>query len=390
MSIAQRSLFVTALLAFMCVLSGTLLIPAVRPFMAWASPGNESAAHAFMSVNMLGGALAVPFALRMAKRFRSPARFVAALALVDGLLLCALALGLPLGALLAVRLVQGACNVAALSVLLGAAPAGGQAQRGAHYGAYGAAMMLAVAAGAPLGTLCLSLGPSAPLLFGALLQLAVAGVAPLLPLEQVPNAARSWRSVALLPLAWVFVERFAIGAFVVTFSFHAQHCLGVSDANIGLLLTVFLVPFCVAVYPAGMLTDRYGSRSLASFGLLIYGTAFVALAGASRLQLSPLMAVLGLSSAAVFAAAMREAGASRDVAGRVAAMSALNAVGGLGMLFGTAFAGIASAVLRAQGGTAHTAHQLAFGSGGAAALGVAALTLAVATTAPNVTRSVRS
>jgi len=380
----------TALLAFMCVLSGTLLIPAVRPFMAWAAPGNESAAHAFMALNMLGAVLAAPIVVRLTSKVRSPARLIAGLALADGVLLALLTCGLPLNLMLAIRTVQGALNVGALSVLLGAAPTGEQAGRGSRYGLLGAAMMLGVAAGAPLGALCLTLGARAPVLAGALLLLAVAAVVPRVAIERVAPSPSSWRNVPFLPMAWVFAERFAIGLFVVTFSFHARECLGISDRRVGLLLTAFLLPFGGAVYPAGMLTDRWGAAKVAVLGLFAYGAAFLALPSASELQLLPLMLLLGLSSAAVFAAAMREAAKGANVAARIAAMSGLSSAGSLGMLLGTALAGIASAAFRAHGQPAPAAHSLIFVVGGVAQLAVATSTFALATFAPRLARSIRS
>jgi MFS family permease len=390
MSIATRSLFMTALLAFMCVLSGTLLIPAVRPFMAWAAPGNESAAHAFMALNMLGAVLAAPVILKLTSKVSSPARLIAFLALADGLLLGSLTFGLPLHVLLVIRALQGAVNVGALSVLLGTAPTGEGAGRGSRYGVLGAAMTLGVAAGAPLGTLCLTFGARGPVFAGALLLFAVAALVPQLAIERVVPVPGTWRSVPVSPMAWVFAERFAIGLFVVTFSFHARACLDLPDSRIGLLLTAFLVPFALCVYPAGVLTDRWGSRLVAMLGLVAYGGAFLALPAVSARGMLALMLLLGWSSAAVFAAAMREAAKGASVAARIAAMSGLSSAGSMGMLLGTATAGIASSLLRAHGNSAETTHSFVFVVGGAAQFLVAALTFALAPLAPRLPHSIRS
>ena len=196
MSTVQRSLFMTASLAFMCVLSGTLLIPAVRPFMAWTAPGSESAAHAFMAVNMLGGVLAAPLVTELARYVGSPSRLIRTMSAADAVLLALLVTGVPVGTMLAIRGLQGALNVSVLSLLLGSAPSGEETGRGSRYGLLGAAMMLAVAAGAPLGTLCLALGPRAPLLACAALQLVVAASVGKLSLERVPPATAAGSSRA--------------------------------------------------------------------------------------------------------------------------------------------------------------------------------------------------
>jgi len=78
------------------------------------------------------------------------------------------------------------------------------------------------------------------------------------------------------------------------------------------------------------------------------------------------------------------------VAARIAAMSGLSSAGSLGMLLGTALAGIASAAFRAHGQPAPAAHSLIFVVGGVAQLAVATSTFALATFAPRLARSIRS
>src|SRR6478735_6444756 len=155
-------------------------------------------------------------------------KLIARLAALDAASLLLLALDLPLQVILLLRTLQGALNVGALSVLLGAAPHGELSKRGSRYGMLGTAMMLGVASGAPLGTLCLRGGPTLPLLAGAFLELCVCLGVRHLALEatdQAPSRS-SVRGLPWLAMAWVFAERFAVGTFVVTCSFHARECLG--------------------------------------------------------------------------------------------------------------------------------------------------------------------
>ena len=385
------SLVATAALAFASVLSGTLLIPVVRPIMHWVAPGNESATHAFMAFNLLGGVVAAPIIARIARRATSPATLVAAMALADGALLLLIASGLPLSAMLIVRTIQGALNIGVLSTLMGATRSGVAAKRGARYGLLGMAMMLGVALGAPLGTACLSLGLSVPILASAALNLAVALSVRLARLEpqSEPNSALVAKVTLWRPALWVFAERFSVGLFVVTFALHVRACLGTSDARNGLLLTAFLVPFALAVYPAGRIADRLEGRSFAALGLCVYGVGFLLLRVATESQLLLLMPTLGLASAVIFASAMREVASVDNSQSRVVAMSILNSAGNLGMLLGTAIAGIVSATLRAHGGSLHSAHALVFGIGGAVPLGIASLTLGALVIAQRGARSVR-
>jgi MFS family permease len=178
-------------------------------------------------------------------------------------------------------------------------------------------------------------------------------------------------------MLWAFTERLAVGLFVVTFALHAKSCLGVSDQYVGWLISAFMLPFVLAVYPAGRLSDRVGATPVAAAGLTLYGFCWLALSDASAAEAPTVLMLLGASSAAVFAAGLRISGAAPDVTTRIAAMSALNSAGSLGMLVGTAAAGIISAVLRRHGAGPHHAHMLVLQLAGAAQLCTAAATAAM-------------
>jgi MFS family permease len=374
MTLHRRALLSVTLLVVSSVLSSTLLIPGVRAFVAWAAPGNDRAAHTFMALGLLGGVVGGPFVVKLAQRTRRLSLLATVLAVLDALLLFALAARPPLAVLLAVRTLQGALNLGLLSLLLGAAPlrAG---ERGSGSGALGVAVMLGVALGAPLGTLCLRLGPAGPVLVGAALELVVAAALPFVALSAAEPARRGADALPWAPMAWVFAERLAIGLFVVTFSLHARSCLGASDSEIGLRITAFMGAFVLCVYPAAALSDRVGATSVATLGLLVYGFAWLALPAVDMRGTVLLMPVLGATSACAYAAAMRCAVSSQRSGSRIAAMSGLNSAGALGMLCGTVVAGIISAAYGASG--MHTAHervlQLAGGFQIVAALSTAAL-----------------
>mgnify|MGYP001552368717 CR=1 FL=1 len=392
MTARNRALHLLALLVFASVLSSTLLIPALRPFMALRAPGNESAAHAFMSLSLLGAVLAAPFVSRLSRLVGSSTQLAIGLALLDALLLGLLSVVDDLSVLLTVRTAQGALNLMLLSLLLGAAPTGNSRQLGARYGLLGAALMLGVALGAPLGNLCLRFGPSMPLRVGAGLELLVAVALPLVGLQATSRRSASPAPGALpwLPMLWAFAERLAVGLFVVTFAFHARNCLGASDHHIGWLLTAFMVPFVLAVYPAGRLCDHVGVTTAAVAGLVLYGICWLALTLCGLREMVPVLALLGVSSAVVFAAGLRLAGAVQDVATRISAMSAQTAAGSFGMLCGTALAGIASAMLRSRGEVPHLAHDLVLHVAGAAQLAAAGLTAALVLMQRRGLRPVRS
>ncbi|HYQ27293.1 MAG TPA: MFS transporter [Polyangiaceae bacterium] len=381
-----------ALLVFGSVLSSTLLIPGLRPYMAHWAPGSESAVHAFLALGLLGAVAVSPFVGKLARTLRSSARLATVAAMLDAVLLGGLALGGDVRLLFALRIAQGALNLTVLSVLLGAAPAGDRNRVGSQYGLLGAAIMLGVALGAPLGTVCLRFGVTGPIVTGAFVELSVALLIPYAKLEEPSRLARTVPLAALpwLPMLWVFAERLAVGLFVVTFALHAKECLMLTDAGYGAAISAFMVPFVLAVYPAGRLSDRFGAPFVASLALGLYGSCWIALAGAGQTLVLPMMLLLGVASAAIFAAGLRESATSRDVTLRIASMSALNSAGSLGMLVGTASAGILSAVLRSYGAESDAVHELIFRIAGVAELAAAFGTITVVLVLQRATRLVRS
>lgn len=359
------------------VLSGTLLIPAVRPIVATLHDGSDGLAHAFMSVNMLGAAIGAPLMAALADRTGMRRGLAIGAALMDGLLLFACALPVPAAALLGIRALQGALNLGVLSVLMGALRSDPGPASDRALGMAGAATMLAVALGAPLGTLALRAGVLAPLLVAGMLPLAVAASLLGLALDDVrPSSAPGavaharlapWRAAPALrgPVVWVAVERFAVGSLVVSFSLFARRVHDLDDVSIGSLFSWFLVPFVLITYPATRAAAVVGDTPLVSLGLAGYGLSFALLGLVPAWALPWAMLAAGVSSAAVYGPALRAAARAAPPGGRAGAMALLNAGGALGMLAGTAAAGIASAALAHVGWGADRAYPAIFGAVGA-------------------------
>lgn len=354
MSHSSRSVAL-ALLAFGCTLTGTLLIPAVRPFFAAFHSGSEGGMHAFFSVNMLGAALGAPWIARLADGGQRRRAVVVTTALADGLLLLACTLPVPLPALLALRVAQGAANVGALSIIMGEAARSPEHSR-RSLGLAGAGIVTAIALGAPLGTLLLAVGPAAPLGAAALVALGVAaGSAAVVGRESAPTHARVERSSLLareprlwLPMLWVGVERFSVGCFVVTFSLWAHGRLGLGDATIGLLYTAFLVPFAVGTGALGR-WRRLSVDTMLCTGAAGFALSFLALLLVPASYLALPLAGAGLSSALLYVPALELAATLAPTNARATAMALPNAAGTLGMLLGTALAGTVSAAAGALG-----------------------------------------
>jgi MFS family permease len=344
------------LLVLGTMLPGMVLIPAVRPFIAAFHGGSEPAMHAFMSVNLLGAILGGPLVVGLAERGGARRAWRLRLALLDGSLLLACLLPLPIPLLLTTRAVQGAASMGVLSLLLGAVRGDAPGTHGRAMGLAGAAMMVAVALGAPLGTLLLSLGPAAPVLAGGALQLAVGFASLRVPAsaEVTQGAMRPWRLFAdhrplALPTLWLAAERFTVGCFVVTFALFAHQTLGLSDAHVGFLYSCFLLPFALASYPLGRMAERVERGALVAAGSLLYGAMFMLLGIVPAAALPAVLLCAGVAAAAIYAPSLCLAATVVPPALRATSMSVVNAAGSLGMLLGTALAGILGSVLARRG-----------------------------------------
>ena len=346
----DRRTYTLAILIFVQMLPATLLTPAVRPLFAALHGGAEGPMHAFMSLNMLGAAVAAPCIGALADRRADRGRILAGLAGLDALLLVLLPLPLPSVAVLALRTLEGGAHVGSATLLIAEMAARG-ARGGRTMGLAGAAIMAAVAAGGALGGVLLVFGVGAPFRGAALLAAAVAIAGPRqfvseaepharVPLREIVRMARS----LAVPLGAVFASRFSVGCLIVTFALlaHARH--GLDDTTVGILYSTLTVPFALATYPAARLGARVPPALLLGGGAVVWGASLAALGWAPTWALFPTMAIAGLASAAMFAPILVYAAALPG--GRATAMAMVNAAGSLGMLLGPAAAGITIEVLK--------------------------------------------
>ncbi len=134
----------------------------------------------------------------------------------------------------------------------------------------------------------------------------------------------------------------ALFMVILLLPFYLQEGLGRSPQQVGLLLSVQPLLMALVASPSGWLSDRVGSRALATLGLSLSAAGLLGLswlgAGASDLAVAAAMAVVGLgtgifispNSSALMGAAPR---AQQGVAGSVMAEARI-----LGMLAGVALA----------------------------------------------------
>lgn len=370
------------LLVFLNVLSGTLLIPAGRPFLAAVHPGSEGGIHAFFSVNMLGAAVGAPLFAWLADRTGRARGLASALSFADAILLLACILPIPFPAVLGLRTMQGAAAVGSLSIIMSRAGASRPGGHGAAPALVGSAVVAAIAAGAPVGGWALNWGPIAPVRAAGALALAVAfgcwflarSASGSRSASATVHDRRAILNAVRLPAAIVGVERFAVGCFVVTFSLYA-HLGGVRDGDVARLFTFFLLPFALASWPLGRLAVQMDRGALLLGGLALYGMSFLMLAAVDVRHCAPVLFLAGCASAAIYGPVLCLAATRAPGTARATAMGLVNAGGTLGMLIGTAVAGVTSICLQRMGFDRADAYRVVFRIAGVSQLLVLAVAL---------------
>ncbi len=380
------------LLALLTLMPVTLPVPVLRGLVQDRFGVSEALTSLFMSVNMLGAVLAAPLAGALADRFGRRDRGVALALVADGLCFLALTRPLPFALFMAIRFVEGAAHIFALSQLLALAsscrPA---AQRGRVMGIAGGGLLLGVALGAPLGGQIGAEDPLRPLYLGAALCFlaAAAAWATLVETdeagEQRPGLAaivRLVRSDAMLivPLAFAFIDRFTVGFYTTTLSLFLGRIHGLPPPRIGLLIAVFMLPFALLSVPFGWIAERTSRALLLCGGSLLYGIGTASLTWWSAESLPFVMAAIGVSAAVMFVPSLVMTTQLAPTAVRSTALGAFNAAGSLGFIVGPITGGLVSQGVADATGSWLTGYRAAFLTAGASEilLALAALPLLLA------------
>ena len=362
-SLRPPRLWLGALLVLGAMLPGTIVIPVVRSFVTSAWPGAEWLMHAFIAVNLLGAVVGGPLLAVRAERMGRRRLVAGVSAVLDGALLMSVTLAPPVWLLLALRFVQGAVYIAAVSILMGTIRR--QSKSPAAMGVVGSAVVLSILIGIPLGAILAKTSPTLPLLVGGVIGV-LTGFVAWLSLPQSTDAEQSqvtFRSLIFdapalrAPTIVVGLERFAVGALIVPLQLYGHYVLAVPDSQVNGWFSAFLMIFALGTWPMARLGDRVDRWKLIALGALVYSGSYVVLPFVPVQSIVVVLSFAGLASAAIYGPSLGLASQAVPDTARASAMAVLNAAGTLGMFLGSTLAGgVSSAMLSAgvERGAAYT------------------------------------
>ncbi len=350
-------LLLVSLATILTLIPVTLLVPGLKELVQVAHGGSSTAAHAFMTVNMLSGIIAVPLVMRLQRRFGSVSAWVATLLALDAIVFLGMRAAPSLSALLTLRVIDGALHLPAITLLMVAANRLAGPRRGGSLGLLGSSLMIGVAIGSPLGGRLIDKSPPLVYLVGAGIFVVAALIALGIGLpreEQTRTASRryEWNTqiqLAWVPLTYAFMDRFVIGVFVSTFTLFLGDVHHASGTQRGLLMALFLVPFALLCWPAGKLADRIGWYRPLVISNVLFGAVFAMYGRVPFSWLPVLMVLSGVLSALMFAPNLL---LTSEVAQRAGdgVFGAFQIAGSVGFLVGPALGGVLVSVLRDDAG----------------------------------------
>jgi MFS family permease len=327
----------------------TLVVAGLKELVIDALGGSITAATLFFSVETFSYILFAPLWGILSDRVGRRRPFVILGFLLSAVIYASYILVQSVPTLLVLRFFQGAFAVMGWSLVMAAAIDQPGGQRGRSMGLMGAALIFGVALGAPVGGyLTRWYGPRAPLVVAAILfaLLALGAVALGEParrrhgprVAEILGALRA-RPRLLLPLMFHFVDRLAVGLFVVVFPLYIDS-LGATDPAVrGRYLALFLLPFAFFQYFTGRLAERTGPYRPLLVGSLLYGLLLSVVGYSGLFALWPVMIGLGLFAAVMFPPAIMLTSQLSDPETRGSAMGGFNLAGSLGFALGPLIGG---------------------------------------------------
>ena len=343
-----RSILLPCLLLFGAMFNLTLVVAGLKEFIIDQLGGSIAQATLFFSVETLAYIIFAPIWGLLSDRIGRRKIFVVIGFFVSGLIYLTYGVVDSISLLLMLRFIQGAFSVMGWSIVMAMMiddPERGRSGR--FMGLMGGSLIFGVALGAPMGGyISRWYGPRAPLMAAAILffALALAALAlkdgsTLVSQGRLSNivASLTTRPRLLIPMMFHFVDRLAVGLFVVVFPLYLDS-LGANDPALrGRYLALFLLPFALLQFFSGKMAEKTGPGLPLILGSLLYGSTLCWVGISSLLLLRPIMVTLGIFAAVMFPPAILLTAQWSDPKTRGSAIGGFNLAGSLGFAVGPVF-----------------------------------------------------
>ncbi len=245
-----------------------------------------------------------------------------------------------------IRFLEGAVGAVALSLLM-ASVADLEVELGRPYLLGLAGMMLALGGGLgmPLGAAGKS-NPAIPFMISSAF-MALVAVSAFYVKDAARHAPGSQTTVIeflrvlrmewllLVPLLFVFVDRFTAGFVTATLNLHLRETLQLGPGQTGSMLGLVFWPMGLLAFPVALLMKRTGPLPPVLVGSFLYGLALLLIGWTDDvLVLTLLLALAGLSAALMFVPTLSLASRLAPPQYRAVAIGSYMGIGSLGFLLG--------------------------------------------------------
>jgi MFS family permease len=317
-----------------------VVVPTLKHLVEQTGHGSI-AAGVFMAAHVLGGAAGAAFGARALRRAGSARALAAAGLGASVVVTLAMAAVDSLELRIALRFLDGACHLLALTALIAALTGGDAVRRARSAVTMGLTIVLGIGAGLGTGAglARLGIGAERSLVVSALLSGAALIVVLVFVAAEPPpvEASRSRERGPIAPGLLAFGDRFVFGTLTVAMPF-----LG-SPGRVSIVLGVFMTASIAAFPLARHYAVAWGPRRLAVRSGIAASLA-LAVAAADVFAALPIAVVwataAGAAAGAVYASALVLAARSTELGDRLRDMAALHAAGGAGFALGNLCAGV--------------------------------------------------
>lgn len=331
-------------LTFLMMMPETLPVPVLKGLIVERFQVSSALATLFMVANMIGALIATPLVGLYVDRTGKRRTLCLWALILDAILMQAMTHAPDYGTFLALRMLEGAVHMSALTLLMSLVADSAKERRGRALGAVGAGLTFGVATGAAIGGMLGKQQPEMTLHWASYILLGsfVAAIW-LLPRDARSQQGLDYRKMLRAvrqepglraPLLLAFIDRFTVGFFTAGFPLLLASVHHVDAPTIGKLLGAFLFPFALLSYPFGRLAERWSRMRLVAIGSLVYGlsVALVGIAPVSSMWI--IMPICGISSAVMFIPTLLWLLDRTPGIGRSTAIAAFHTAGSLGFLVG--------------------------------------------------------